>query len=210
MHLKEHVMKYCKKGIFINYSLLQIRWPIEPNNSQNCMHMLGYTPSENTGLWQFPIVSSAFKVNNLLSFFIKWGCWKFIFFFIMTGSFPLYVPKIDLVRIKRWWINWQLQAKALPANPNAIRVSDITNCYFDITNLTSDWHQNNERKRHPCCTLSCPKKALGLNFLNIWVRNYLFLKNNVTSEGAVSHDVSHQQLSISRQILLSIILSKCQ
>ena len=42
-----------------------------------------------------------------------------------------------------------------------------------------------------------PKKALGLKSFNIWVRNYLFLKNYVTSEGAVSHNVLYyQQLSI--------------
>ena len=32
----------------------------------------------------------------------------------------------------------------------------------------------------------------------IWVRNYFFLKNFVTSEGAVSHNVFVQQLSIAR------------
>ena len=37
-----------------------------------------------------------------------------------------------------------------------------------------------------------PKKRL-----HIWVRNYLFLKNYVTSKGDVSHDVLYyQQLSI--------------
>ena len=40
-------------------------------------------------------------------------------------------------------------------------------------------------------------KASGLKSFNIWVRNYLFLKNYVTSEGAVSHNVLYsQQLSI--------------
>ena len=37
------------------------------------------------------------------------------------------------------------------------------------------------------------------SLLNIWVRNYLFLKNYITSEGAVSHNVLYyQQLSIAR------------
>ena len=40
-------------------------------------------------------------------------------------------------------------------------------------------------------------KVSGLKYLNIWVRNQLFLKNYVTSEGAVSHNVLYyQQLSI--------------
>ena len=42
-------------------------------------------------------------------------------------------------------------------------------------------------------------KASGLKSFIIWVRNYLFLKNYVTSEGAVSHNVLYyQQLSIAR------------
>ena len=45
-----------------------------------------------------------------------------------------------------------------------------------------------------------PKKASGLKYFFIWVRNYLFLKNYITSEGAVSHNVFkyYQQLSIAR------------
>ena len=35
--------------------------------------------------------------------------------------------------------------------------------------------------------------------INIWVRNYLFLKNCTTSEGTVAHNVSYNhQLSIAR------------
>ena len=42
-------------------------------------------------------------------------------------------------------------------------------------------------------------KRLQLKSFIIWVRNYLFLKNYVTSEGAVSHNVLYyQQLSIAR------------
>ena len=49
----------------------------------------------------------------------------------------------------------------------------------------------------------------------ILVRNYLFLKNNVTSEGAVSHNVLYyQQLSVARYqvsfFMLKIILSNYQ
>ena len=41
-----------------------------------------------------------------------------------------------------------------------------------------------------------PKKASGLKYFFIWVRNYLFLKNYITSEGAVSHIVvNFQKLS---------------
>ena len=44
-----------------------------------------------------------------------------------------------------------------------------------------------------------PNKRLQLKYFIIWVRNYLFLKNYVTSEGAVSHNVLYyQQLSIAR------------
>ena len=42
-------------------------------------------------------------------------------------------------------------------------------------------------------------KVSGLKSFNIWVRNYLFLKNYITSEGAVSHNVlyhMYQQLSV--------------
>ena len=41
------------------------------------------------------------------------------------------------------------------------------------------------------------KNNLSWSLFFIWVRNYLFLKNYVTSEGAVSHNVlCYQQLSI--------------
>ena len=45
-----------------------------------------------------------------------------------------------------------------------------------------------------------PNKRLQAEvFYVYWVRNYLFLKNYVTSEGAVSHNVLYyQQLSIAR------------
>ena len=47
--------------------------------------------------------------------------------------------------------------------------------------------------------LVCFHDALGLNLFDIWVRNYLDLKNYVTSKGAVFHiDLYYQQLSISR------------
>ena len=38
-----------------------------------------------------------------------------------------------------------------------------------------------------------------MKFLNIWVRNYLFLKYYVTSKGVVSHSILYyEQLSIAR------------
>ena len=48
------------------------------------------------------------------------------------------------------------------------------------------------------CVLSDAKlKAAFLKSFIIWVRIYLFLKNNLTSEGAVYHNVLfYQQLSI--------------
>ena len=56
--------------------------------------------------------------------------------------------------------------------------------------------ENNERKKHPFTLDALNWRGLKLNS-NILVRNYCFLKNNVTSEGA--HKVSYyQQLSIAR------------
>ena len=49
--------------------------------------------------------------------------------------------------------------------------------------------------------LNWSQKFAGLKYfyLFIWVRNYLFLNNYVTSEGAVSYNVLYyQQLSIAR------------
>ena len=41
------------------------------------------------------------------------------------------------------------------------------------------------------------EKASGLKYFFIWVRNYIFLKNYVDSEGPVFHHVFYyQQLSI--------------
>ena len=37
------------------------------------------------------------------------------------------------------------------------------------------------------------QKASGLKSFTICVRNYLFLKNSVTSEGAISHNVFYYQ-----------------
>ena len=52
---------------------------------------------------------------------------------------------------------------------------------------------------HKFVCFQMPNKRLQLKSFNIWVRNYLFLKNYVTSEGAVSHNVLYyQQLSIAR------------
>ena len=58
-------------------------------------------------------------------------------------------------------------------------------------------------------------KRLQQNYFIIWMRNYIFLKNYVTSEGAVSYNVwYYQQLSIARyQVLvfmLTIMLSNYQ
>ena len=57
------------------------------------------------------------------------------------------------------------------------------------------------KKKRPFCTILCAfrclKNASFLKTFNIWVRNHLFLKNFVTSEGAVFHNVLYyQQLSI--------------
>ena len=63
------------------------------------------------------------------------------------------------------------------------------------------------------CVLSSIKRASGLKYFNIWVRNHLF-KKHVTSEGIVSHNVLyHQQLSIALNqyvFMLTIILSNYQ
>ena len=53
-------------------------------------------------------------------------------------------------------------------------------------------------EKHPCCTYLCDFKfiyikASDLEALNIWLRNYLFIKNFVTSEGASSH-ILHVQI----------------
>ena len=57
-------------------------------------------------------------------------------------------------------------------------------------------------------------KAPGPKSLNVWVTIYLCLKNYVTSEGAISHNVLYyQQLSIARyevSLILAIILSNYQ
>ena len=55
---------------------------------------------------------------------------------------------------------------------------------------------------HKLCAFRClnsrPQLRSRIQF-NILVRNYFFLKNYVTSEGAVSHNVLYyQQLSIAR------------
>ena len=55
-------------------------------------------------------------------------------------------------------------------------------------------------------------KKLQLKSFDIWVRNYLFLKNYYTSEGTASHTVLYcQQLSITRyQVSFYTILSNNQ
>ena len=72
-------------------------------------------------------------------------------------------------------------------------------------NLGSIGHRKlqdiNEGKKHPfytnLCAFRCLNKRSGRKYFNIWVRNYLFLKIYVTSEGAVSQNVFYyQQLSI--------------
>ena len=55
----------CDKGVF-SYIILQLRRPVELKFSQVCyfMHICWDTASEKTGLWEIPIVSTAF--NNIV------------------------------------------------------------------------------------------------------------------------------------------------
>ena len=70
------------------------------------------------------------------------------------------------------------------------------------------------KEKHPCCTcVLSDAKASGLKYSITWVRNYLFLNNYDTSEGADSRKVLHyQQLSIDcyQVFMLTIILSNYQ
>ena len=55
------------------------------------------------------------------------------------------------------------------------------------------------KQYNTCVCFQMPKKASVLKLFNIWVRNYLIVKNCVTSEGAVSHNILYyQQLSNTR------------
>ena len=78
----------------------------------------------------------------------------------------------------------------------------ITNLWKFELNWSSKLQENNEEKTpllHKFVCFQMPNQTSGLKSIIIWVRNYLFLKNYVTSEGAVSHNVLYyQQLSIAR------------
>ena len=51
----------CEKGVFYYIHICQLRQPIELKFSQVCYFMhTKDTPSEETGLWQLPIVSTVF------------------------------------------------------------------------------------------------------------------------------------------------------
>ena len=72
----------------------------------------------------------------------------------------------------------------------------IPNLWKFGLNWSSKLRENNGRKKHPCrtsCVLSDAwfrDLSWGLEInSNILVRNYFFLKNYVTSQGAVSHNV---------------------
>ena len=95
--------------------------------------------------------------------------------------------------------NWlQLSLKALYIFGNCQRpVFSVGESQLSIAvkNLLLKLHENNEKQNKFVCFLM-PQKASGQKSFNIRVRNYLFLKNYVTSEGAVSHNVVYyQQLS---------------
>ena len=72
--------------------------------------------------------------------------------------------------------------------------------YHNMHKIRNLWklQENNERKTpllHKFMCFQMPKKRLQA--FNVWVRNYVFLKNCVTSDGVVSHNVLYyQQLSI--------------
>ena len=52
------------------------------------------------------------------------------------------------------------------------------------------------------CGFRCILKTSGLMSSNNWMIQYLFFKNYVTSDGAVSHNVLYyQQLSIARHLV---------
>ena len=65
---------------------------------------------------------------------------------------------------------------------------------------------NNERKNTYVAQYVCASRCIKTTSAEVFfflVRNYLFLKNYVTSEGAVSHTVLYyQQLSITRYQLI--------
>ena len=75
------------------------------------------------------------------------------------------------------------------------------NTMHNIANLW-EFGLNIDHRSCKMCVLSDAynKKASGLKYFNAWVRNYLFLKNYVTSEGAGSHNFYTiiTQLSIAR------------
>ena len=61
--------------------------------------------------------------------------------------------------------------------------------------------QENNNIKHSCFTwcFQMYNKRLQLKSFIIWVRIYIFLKNYVTSEGAVPHiDLYYQQFPIAR------------
>ena len=71
---------------------------------------------------------------------------------------------------------------------------NITERWNFLLNWSSKLQERNERKKHPCFTIFVWFQMNNKLFI-IWVRNYL--KNYITSEGAVSHNVLYyQQLSI--------------
>ena len=69
------------------------------------------------------------------------------------------------------------------------------NIHYKTTNQWKYWLnwslqlQENKKRKNPSWTNLCAFRCLKKASLNIWVWNYLFLKNYVTSERAVSHIV---------------------
>ena len=93
---------------------------------------------------------------------------------------------------------------------------DVSQHLHKITNLCkfgSNGHQVCKRimtEKHPCCMTLCVFRCLIIGFrwifLLIRMRNYLFLNEYFTSEGAVSHNVLCYQQLVSPNKLLCLQL----
>ena len=78
----------------------------------------------------------------------------------------------------------------------SLLIQQITSLWKFGLNWLSKLQENSERKNRVAqnvCAIRCTIKYFIQLILSFWVRNYLFLKIYVTSEGAVSHNVLYYQ-----------------
>ena len=93
----------CDKGIFSSIIISQLQRPIEFKFSQVCYLVHWDTPSDKTGLWHLPKVSSVFKLS-IVSVFILFFKYLLEYIFPKSRTFILRIKDVHGLAFYRYFM----------------------------------------------------------------------------------------------------------